>query len=258
MEFCKINLINTSTQISVTNNTQTASNVFNRDKYFQYYTDGLNNDLTTASITITFGQTTPVSRLALIDTNLKDFTIFYNGSTANSFTLVNANTTTSSFTENASDNLYMRFATIQCSSITIDMKKTITANQEKVLGLFFISDLYYSLGNIPNSGGYKPQSVPKQIVHTLSDGGIRIHNVRNKFNLNIDLDYLMQSEVTQIKSIYDRQQPFQFAAFGTSTGWTNPVFFESNWVGAFNFYEFSNDAAVSGFSGKIQLRETPT
>ena len=33
--------------------------------------------------------------------------------------------------------------------------------------------------------------------------------------------------------------------------------FECVWTGTFDFYEFSDDASVSGFSGKIVLRETP-
>lgn len=257
MEFLKTNLINTTTQIAVTNNTTVVSNIFNRDSFYQYYTDGLNNDLTTGSITITFSATTAVSRIALIDTNVKDFTIFYNGLTANAFTLVNQNTTTSSFTGNTDENLLLRFATLQVSSITIDMKKTITANQEKILGLLYISDLIYTLGKIPNSGGYKPSLNPKQIVHKLSDGGTRIHNVRNKFSLNIDLEYLSSTEVTSIRDVYDRSDGFQFCVFGTSTGWINPVFFECVWTGPFGFYEYSGDAASSGFSGGINLMETP-
>lgn len=258
MEFLKANLINTTTQIVVTNNTTVVSNIFNRDPFYQYYTSGLNDDLTTGSITITFDSATNVSRLALIDTNLKNFDIFYNGSTANAFTLVNQNTTTSKWTGNTDSNLLLRFATLQVNSITIDLKKTITANQEKVLGLFFISDAYYTMNQIPNSGGYKPKLEPKQIVHTLSDGGTRIHNVRKKFNLGIDLDYVPATDVTSLRSIYDLQAAFQFQAFGTSTGWTNPVFFESVWLGAFTFYEYADDATTAGFSGKINLKETPT
>lgn len=258
MDFLKTNLINTTTQIAVTNNTTVVSNIFNRDSFYQYYTDGLNNDLTTGSITITFAATTAVSRIALIDTNVKDFTIFYNGLTANAFTLVSQDTITSSFTGNTNENLMLRFATIQCSSITIDLKKTMTANQEKVLGLLYFSDLIYTLGKIPNSSGYKPSLNPKQIVHALSDGGTRIHNVRSKFSLNIDLDYLSSTEVTSIRDVYDRQDGFQFTAFGTSTGWVNPVFFECVWTGPFSFYEYSGDAISSGFSGKINLKETPT
>ena len=257
MEFIKANLINTTTQISVTNNTALSSNLFNRDSFYQYYTDSLNSDLVTGTITITFGATTNVSRIALMDTNLKGFDVYYNGATANAFTLVNQNTTTSKFTGNTDSNLLLRFATIAVSSITIDMKTTQTANQEKVLGLLFISDLLYTLGKVPNSSGYKPKSVPKQIVHTLSGGGTRINNVRKNFDLAINLDYMSESEVTSLRSVYDLGGAFNFAAFGTSTGWTNPVFFEAVWPGSFDFYEYSDDAISSGFSGQIKLKETP-
>lgn len=257
MEFIKANLINTTTQISVTNNTALSSNLFNRDQFYQYYTDSLNSDLVTASVTINFGASTNVSRIALIDTNIKGFNIFYNGVTANAFSLVSQNTTTSQYTGNTDTNLLLRFATIAVSSITIDMKTTQTANQEKVLGLFFISDLLYTLGKVPNASGYKAKSVPKQIVHTLSDGGTRINNTRKKFDLSIQLDYLQSDEVTSLRSVYDLGTAFNFAAFGTSTGWTNPVFFEGVWPGAFDFYEYSDNAISSGFGGQIRIKETP-
>ncbi len=256
MDFLTANLINTTTQISLTNNTALSSNLFNRDEYYQYYTDGLNNDLTSASITITFGSTTSVSRVALIDTNLKDFTVFYNGATASTFTLVSQATTASSFTGNTDENVMLRFATIAVSSVTIQMKKTQTANLEKILGVFYIGDTYFSLGKIPNASNYKPAKVPKEIVHALSEGGTRISKIREKFDLSINLDYVPASEVTSLKDV-KALSSFNFAAFSTSTGWTNPVFFEAVWPGSFNFYEYSDDAASSGFSGSIKLKETP-
>jgi hypothetical protein len=256
MDFLTANLINTTTQISLTNQTALASSLFNRDEYYQYYTDGLNNDLTSASITITFGTTTSVSRIALIDTNLKDFTVFYNGVTASTFTLVSQATTASSFTGNADENVMLRFATIGVSSVTIQMKKTITADQEKILGLFYIGDTYFSLGKLPNASNYKPQRVPKEIVHTLSEGGTRVSRVREKFDLSINLDYVSASDVSSLKDV-KAQSSFNFAAFSTSTGWTNPVFFEAVWPGSFNFYEFSDEVVSNGFSGNIKLKETP-
>lgn len=116
MEFLKANLINTTTQLVVNNNTSTIANLFARDPYFQYYTDGMNNDATTASITITFDAATVVSRIALVDTNLKSFTIFYNGSTANTFALTTTGSTiASSFSTNVDDGVYLRFSSLTVS-----------------------------------------------------------------------------------------------------------------------------------------------
>ena len=54
MEFIRENYLNTTTMLTVNSNTGTAANLFTRDPFYQYYSDGLNNDATTASITVTF------------------------------------------------------------------------------------------------------------------------------------------------------------------------------------------------------------
>ncbi len=257
MEFIKSNYINTTTQIQVNSNTNNSAYLFNRDPYYQYYSDGLNSDLTTTVITITFDSTTAVSRIALVDTNFKEFSIFYNGATANAFSLSSeGSTNSSSWTGNIENNLYLRFTTTLCNSITINAKKTITADEEKILGLLIISDLYLDMEQIPDSSGYKPSLDPKQVVHTLSDGGTRIHNVRKKTNLSISLDYVNTELRDDLRDIYDLNTPFNFCPFGTTTSW-DAVIFECVWPGSFGFYEFSDNASASGFSGKILLKETP-
>jgi hypothetical protein len=136
------------------------------------------------------------------------------------------------------------------------MKKTITANDEKYFGLLHVSDVLLSMSQIPNSGGYKPTVVPRQIVHELSDGGIRIHNIRQKFKIDISLKYVNETLRNSLKTVYDRHDEFVFCPFGTTTAWDG-IFFESVWVGDFKFYEYADDAAASGFDGNITLRETP-
>lgn len=256
MEFIEQNYLNTTTMLTLNSNTTLANYLFNPDPYYNYVSSGLNDDTTSMSITITFSSTSPVSRIALKDINLKEFRIFYNGSTANTFAITGANTTACDYTANSDTSLYFRCSTVQCSSITLDAKKTMIANQEKVLGLFVASDLLYSLAIIPSAQNYKPVLNQKQIVHTLSDGGTRIHNVRSKFSLGISLDYLQETDRDSLKSIYNRSNPFMFCPFGTTTSWDG-ILFESVWTGPFDFYEYSDNASSSGFSGKITLKETP-
>lgn len=257
MEFLKASYFNTSTQIAVSSNTLASANLFNRDPVFQYYSSGDNSDLTTTSITITFDSTTPVSRLALVGMNFKEFKVFYNGATASTFTLVGADTTTSDYATNTDANKYFKFSTIGVSSITIDCKKTITADQEKYIGLFVPSDLIFTLSPIPSARGYKPKLTPKQIVHKLSDGGTRLHNVKKKWDVSIDVDYLSTTNRDLLySSVFNRNAAFNFCPFGTATGWGGQIF-ESVWDGPFSFYEFSDNNANVGFSGKITLKETP-
>jgi hypothetical protein len=256
MEFLKSNLINTTTQIAVNSNTSTVSNIFNRDIYYQYFSDGLNNDATTASITITFSSTTSVSRIALMDTNAEEFRIFYNGATANAFTLLNADTTTSVYTGNTDDYKYFRFSTVAVSSITLEIKTTQTENQEKRIGLLFLSDLYHAMTRIPDSRGYKPRVDAKQVIHRMSDGGTRLHNVRKKYSLDLSVDYIERADRDSLLDIYNLQTEFNFCPFGTATSWEG-ILFEAVWEGDFDFYEYSDNAATSGFSGTVRLRETP-
>lgn len=258
MEFIKANYLNTTTQIAVNNATSTISYLFNRDEYYQWITDGLNNDATTATITITFDETTAVSRIALIDTNIKSFTIFYNGSTSNTFSLsTDGSTNASSFSNNSQTSLYMRVAsTTMVSSITIDLKTTQTANQEKLLGYILISDLYTTLTQIPSAEEYNPNIIPKQIVHKLSDGGTRIHRIRKKWAINFNLDYISTSQRDSLLDVYNLLDPFHFVPFGTTTSWDG-ICPEVIWDGPFEFYEYSTNAISSGFSGSVKLSETP-
>ena len=257
MEFLKASYLNTTTQLAVNSNTLSASNLFNRDPAYQYASDGMDNDLTTTSIVVTFDSTVSVSRIALVDMNFKEFRLFYNGATANAFTLTNADTTTSVYTGNTDENKYFRFATVMCSSITIEAKKTFIADQEKFLGLLVPTDLILELSRVPSAQQYKPRLVPKQVVHKLSDGGTRIHNVKKKWETSLDLDYVSQSERDTIyEDLYSRDDAFNFCPFGTVTSWSGQIF-EAVWDGPFTFYEFTDNNANVGFSGKISLKETP-
>jgi len=258
MEFIKSNYINTTTQITVNSNTSTISNLINTDPFYQYYTDGMNNDLTTTSILISFAETTLISRIAIQDTNAKELRLFYNGATANTFALTSSGSTTTSYwTSNSETSLYLRTTPVYVTSLTLDIKKTQTADQEKRVGLFTLSDIYSALTLIPNSSGYMPQINPKQIIHTLSDGGIRVHNVRKKWSVDLKLEYVDLAQRTNLKTIYDLQSSFMFCPFGTTTAWDG-ILFDCLWTGDFDFYNYSSNAVSSGFSGKISLRETPS
>lgn len=258
MEFIKANYLNTTSQMTVNSNTLASSSLFNRDPAFQYYTDGLNSDLTTSSITITFDATTPVSRISMLDMNFKEFRVFYNGATANSFSIQNGDTTVSSYTGNADPNKYFRFNTVQCSSITIQATKTMVADQEKYIGLFVASDLIQELELRPSAKGYKPRLTPKQIVHKLSDGGTRIHNVKKKWETQLELDFISRTERDNLQvNLFDRGEEFNFCPFGTTTAWDGQIF-ECIWDGPFTFYEYSDNNNTAGYSGKISLKETPS
>lgn len=258
MELLEQNYINTSTQLAVNDNTATAGNVFLRDTRFQYYSDVLNDDNTTCTMTINFDSTTTVNRLAIVDHNLKAFTIFYNGSTASTISLdATQNTTTSDYSSNSDTSHYFKFATISCISITIDMKSTIVANNNKYIGYLLASSVKTDFdGRIPSAQQYNPVITPTNVIHRLSDGGIRIQNIDKKRKAKIGFDFITTATRDTLKEIYDQQLEVVFCPFGTSSGWDEFIF-PCVWEGDFDFYRYSDNASQAGFSGTLTLLETP-
>lgn len=254
MEFLNQNLVNTTTQITLGSNTSLAENLFNPDRVIQYFTDGFGNDATTASITITFSATQTVGRIALLEHNLESFRIFYNGATANTFAIDGA-TTTANFVSNTASDTYLKISSATgCSSVTIDMRTTISANAEKAIGYLVISSLQLDFPN-PNAAGYSPMLAPKQIIHQLSDGGTRIHVVREKWEAKLKFQSVTETERNSFRTVYDTYDPFIFVPFGTHTSWDG-ILFEAVWTNPFNFYRFTDENPSAGFRGDIDLKET--
>ncbi len=257
MEILFRNLITTTTMMSVASNSDILENVFNPDKFLQYFTDGYADDATTTSIVIDFGATQTVSRIAMLEHNLESFRFFYDGLTANTFAL-SGPTTTADINSNTATDTYLQISSeIQCRTVTLDMRKTISANAEKAIGFLHISSVNLDFSRVPNASGYIPSLEPKQIVHTLSDGGTRVHTVRQKWKTKIKLAYVDSTVRDGLRQIYDEQAAFVYVPFGTGTAWDG-ILFEAVWVGPFDFYRYSDDAATAGFSGTMEFRETAT
>lgn len=260
MELLYANYVNTTTQIGLQSNTILASNIINPERQLQYFSDGYDNDLTTTSITISFNATTAISRVALLEHNLKDFQIFYNGATANYLSLTaGGNTGTANWSANSLTSNYLQLAaTINVTSLTFDLRKTIVANNEKAIGHIIVSEVALSFGRLPNASGYTPNITPKQVVHTMSDGGIKINTLKEKWSVKLSYQNIDETNRDLLKGAYDLHKEFIFVPFGTATGW-DKIAFPCVWLGAFGFYKYSSDVgSAGGYTGSIDLKEVAT
>lgn len=256
MELLKANLFLTSTSIVVDSNTASAEFIMDPDTSFQWVSSGFNNDLTTASMTINFDETVTVSRIALVGMNLKAFDMFYNGATANTFSITSTgDTTTSQYSSNSETSKFIQVTPVQCTSVTIDMKSTIVADAEKAIGYLVVSEEHVDFPRIPAAKDYKPQRFGKEIVHTLSDGSVRIQTVATKHSADVKLEYISESFRNSLKTIFDLHEGMIFVPFGTTTGW-DAVIFPCVWPSPFDFYRYSDNAPNAGFGGTIRLKET--
>jgi hypothetical protein len=255
MEFLSRTYLETTTQIAVNTSTITAQNIMDPDVKLQYVSDAYNSDSLTVSLVISFDSTQTVDRISLMEFNGKKFNVYYNGVTANAFTIANP-TTTTQFLSNTAENIYLAATTpIACTSVSIDIYSTQVANQEKAIGYLYIGMNELTFERIPNASSYTPLKDPKEFVHEMSDGGTRSHRIKTKWAAKIKFKYLSETFRNNLFDIWDTMAPYVFVPFGTGTGWDG-VLYEANWVGNFDFYKFSDDATVSGFSGSIDLKET--
>lgn len=258
MELLYKSFLQTSTQIVVNSNTATARSVMFRDSRFEYSSDNFANDSTTVTMRINFDETLTVDRIAMVGHNLKQFRVYYDGTTANTFALTStANTTASNYSTNSATSHYFRCTPVACTSVSIDMYSTISPNLNKVLGYLAISQIRTDFNERgPVAQSYRPGINPQNIVHRMSDGGTRIQTVEDKWMASFSLDFIDTTTRDELKAIYDDHDDVIFCAFGTTTGW-DEVIFPCVWSGDFDFYTFSDNAADAGYSGNVRLFETP-
>jgi len=257
MEILRKNFLDTTTLAVVNSATSTVENLMLRDLRYQYVSSGFNNDSTIATLRINFLETVSVSRIALLGMNLKQFRIYYNGATANTFVLTSTGATTASnFSTNSETSMYLMATAVDCTSLSIDMYSTQVANQEKALGYLVVSNVLSDLDTrVPNAQNYRPTFNQKQVLHELSDGSVRTQVVDRKFGCQIGLDFVSTALRRELKSVYDLHDDVIFCPFGTTTGW-DEVIFPCVWTNGFEFFEVTDNAASAGHSGSIRFAET--
>lgn len=255
MELLRSNYVNTTTGIVVNTNTDSAQYIMNPDTSFQFVSSGFADDTTTVTLRINFTETLTVSRIGLVGMNLKELDVFYNGATASAFTLLSGATTTSKWTSNSETSMFLQCTPVACTSVSIDMKKTMVANSEKAFGYLVISQERIDFSRIPSAKNYNPIIDTEEVVHKLSDGNTRIQVVADRWQTNIKLEYISESLRNSLRSIYNLHEGMIFVPFGTTTSWDG-VIFPCVWQGPFDFYKFSDNAPSAGFDGTIKLWET--
>lgn len=255
MEFIERNFIITTGAMTVDSNTSAAANLYSWDKRYQYVSDGFEDDATSTTITYSFYETTTIDRIALVEHNLKDYSIYYDGTTTNLFNFTTtAATTTSEFTSNSETSQYFRCTQVACTSVSLKMNATQTADTEKAVGIFVLSSLRYEFARIPAAKGYLPRLIPKQVVHKMSDGGVRRHRLTEKWQVYLRFSDIEAAQRDAFREIFDEGNSVIFTAFGTSTSWDG-VIFDAVYDSDFDFYRYAENSTTQNYKGRMRLRE---
>lgn len=245
MEFLRSNLINTTTSVTGTSNIAGfAQFLFDRNLNFRYSTSGYTST-TVAAISWVFATPTLISQVFLQNHNLRSFQVFWNSLTTNSL----LNTTTNSATST-----YLSFATITVSSVDVLMNAPITADTERAVGEWAVTERFLQFDNNPTAKNYDPQANMHRIIHRMPDGGVTAFLIRDKYKTKISLDFIASSFRDNLQTMYNSTAAFYFLPEPTTTGWAGFAR-EVVWTNPFNF-TWGESSKSQGFSGEITLEET--
>lgn len=245
MEFLRSNYINTTTSITGTSNIAGfAQYLFDRNLNFRYETSGYTST-TVASISWVFLTPTVISQVFLQNHNLRSFQVFYNSLTTNSL----LNTTTNSATST-----YLSFASTTVSSVDVLMNAPITADTERRVGEWSLTERFYQFTSNPRHNDYKPNNNMHRIIHRMPDGGVTAFLIRQKYKTKIDLDFVSTADRDTLLSIYSSTSAFYFLPEPTTASW-NGFAREVIWTNAFNF-TYGENSRTQGYSGDMALEET--
>lgn len=247
MLFLRQNELNTTTQIVVdAANTISVANILDRDINTKWVTIGYGTN-TSTNFSIEFATATAIDRVFLQNHNLKQYRIFYNSLTSNTFTPAISETT------NSATSNYYTFATITVSSITLQLDLATTADTEKQVGEFYVGQLMLSLERNPPANNYRPLIDRHQVVHRMPNGGVSQFIVADKFRTQLKWDFLTESFTSQLLDIYETGTTFYFVPFGTTTSWDGKAY-EVAWTNDFDFRHSDNNKDA-GYSGSITIEE---
>ena len=247
MQFWETNDLFTTTQIAVSSGTIGIGYLMDRNPNTTFITDGYGTN-TSAVIIFSFTSAVVLDKIFLQNFNLKQFRIFYNSATTNTFT------PNIQYTTNSESSMAFSFATTTVSSITLQMDLATTADTEKEVGEIYLGQLRFELERNPTAKAYKPAINRKQVIHTMPNGGISRFIVDEKFKGELSWEYVTGSFYSNLQELFNEGSPFYFVPFPTTSSWDSQAY-EVLWTNNFDF-DFSSDNQNAGYGGKIVIEET--
>ena len=257
MTIYEINLVNTTSMMSVQVGSTTMHSIIDRNSDTKYQTFG-ENDTTGTTFRATFTTQTVLDTIVLQNTNHKNFKITYNGY-ADYFSLTSdCQTQTTDFTYNSETSLFLpldRDKTI--TAFEIRGSTTMIANEDKYVGELWILKKYMTFEYNPKASNYRPQLDRKEFLNKGSSGGYAQLCIEDVYKNSLKFQYLSNDEVDLLKTLYMQDNPFVFVPFPTGTGWNGEIY-EVNWTNNFTFHKPAKNITDNyGWVGTMEIVETP-
>jgi hypothetical protein len=180
------------------------------NKYFKWISSG-SNDSTTETLVITLPVSTEISRLFLIDHNLKAFTVKYGAGAGSDFAGVTGLDSYSgsliSVSNFARDTAYFEFTPVTTNRLILSMTTTQTVNAEKYLNQFIVTNEIGTLEGYPkiNNVSLDRNSRREEAI----SGRFQIQKGYEIAGFDLSLStYGKQDDLDILDQLHDRETPF--------------------------------------------------
>jgi len=235
------------------------NNIVDSDLRRAFVTYNYNSDFAAFVLVVTFGSPQVIDRIAIMGHNLKQFFV-RNLDIFDFFSMTQSSGTVSSeWISNSLTSNYMMFSPVTCSSFSIQMTKTITANEEKVVGYLAVGNRLLDLSQKPGYAGYSVINKDTSISHAMANGGYRYQKIAQKTSVKIDMEYVPATLRQSFYDLYFNRQEMIFVGnppTTTAASWDKQIF-PCVWSNGFDFETYSDNCATPYFSGSIVLDEIP-
>jgi hypothetical protein len=134
------------------------------------------------------------------------------------------------------------------------MDSAMSANTEKAIGQFIIAERELLFEVNPSIKNFKPVIDRIQIRHVMADGGIVLHNIKDKYKVDMKFTFITEDFYNSLYEIYQIALPVYYIPFPTISAWEGNAY-EMVWSKDFNF-KYADNVREIGFTGDITLEET--
>jgi len=195
---------------AASSNTAAQNLCLGTNKYFKWQSSG-SNDSTTETLVITLSSAVEISRLFLIDHNLKAFTVKYGAGAGSDFAGVTGldeySDSKIQLTACARDTSYFQFTPVTTNRLILTMTTTQTANAQKYLNQFIVTNELGTLRGYPKMNGISLDRNAQR--EEAISGRFQIQKGYEVAGFDLSLStYPYQDDLDLLDSLHDREDDF--------------------------------------------------
>lgn len=245
VKFLSSNLILATDTLAASSGDDTLQYIIDRKNTTEWASSGSSEGVA-ATITWTPDAPISISRIILKGINWKIFTIKYN--TTSDFNPV------LSYTVNADEDLVIEVDLQQVTNIVFSCSNTIGAVAEKICSQIVICTEHFECAY--NTNEYAPEiGDPAGAIMEMLDGGAKRAYVRDIFEIDLEWDFVEDSEYVNFKALYDLKASFIFVPEPLASAWDGK-FYDVNIIDAWFGEKYSKGYRLDGRNIVIRLKET--